>query len=320
MNKLQNFFRDLVKEIFDVTWTLYKIMVPIIIVIKVIEEMGGIAILSNWLSPLMSLVGLPDEMGLVWATTLLTNIYAGLLVFMNTDVQLTVAQVSVLGTLMLLAHSLPIEAAIAKKAGVSITMTLLLRLGGGILLAWLLHHSYQYWDLLGHTANVVWSPEQVAQQTYLEWAWVQVENLVAIFLVISALLFALKLMKLVGVEKAMAIMLRPVLRLLGISREATNMTIVGITLGLSFGGGLLINEAKRGHIPARDVFIAIMLLNLVHSMIEDTILVLLIGADFVSIFWGRLLFGLITVAILSHTLKYVSDATCEKYFYRRVES
>lgn len=127
---VRHFFAELFREIISVTLTLFKIMIPIILIIKVVEEMGGIIILSNVLSPLMETVGLPKEMGLVWATTLLTNIYGGLIVFINTDMPLSVAQVSILGSMMLLAHSLPIEAAIAKKAGVNLSITLLIRVGG----------------------------------------------------------------------------------------------------------------------------------------------------------------------------------------------
>ncbi|NOH62704.1 hypothetical protein [Vibrio sp. RE88] len=319
MEKLQSFFHDLFKEIIDVTWTLYKVMIPIIIVIKVVEELGGVALLSDWLSPLMNFVGLPDEMGLVWATTLLTNMYAGLLIFMSTNSELTVAQVSILGSLMLIAHSIPIEAAIAKRAGVSIAMTTLVRVGGGLLFAWVLHQIYQFGDLLNTPAQIVWNPEILPEQTYLQWAWSQVENLIAILVIIAVLLFTLKMLKLLGVEKLMAMALKPVLSVLGISREATNLTIVGITLGISFGGGLLINEAKRGHIPARDVFTAVMLLNLAHSMIEDTILVLLIGADFVTIFWGRLVFAFVVIAVMSQILKRISEPTCQRYLYKSVQ-
>ncbi|WP_333003987.1 hypothetical protein [Vibrio coralliilyticus] len=319
MEKLQSFFNDLFKEIIDVTWTLYKVMIPIIIVIKVVEELGGVALLSEWLSPLMNFVGLPDEMGLVWATTLLTNMYAGLLIFMSTNSELTVAQVSILGSLMLIAHSIPIEAAIAKRAGVSIAMTTLVRVGGGLLFAWVLHQIYQFGDLLDTPAQIVWNPEIPPEQTYLQWAWSQVENLIAILVIIAVLLFTLKMLKLLGVEKLMAMALKPVLSVLGISREATNLTIVGITLGISFGGGLLINEAKRGHIPARDVFTAVMLLNLAHSIIEDTILVLLIGADFVTIFWGRLVFAFVVIAAMSQILKRISEPTCQRYLYKSVQ-
>ncbi|WFB50191.1 hypothetical protein [Vibrio coralliilyticus] len=319
MEKLQSFFHDLFKEIIDVTWTLYKVMIPIIIVIKVVEELGGVALLSEWLSPLMNFVGLPDEMGLVWATTLLTNMYAGLLIFMSTNSELTVAQVSILGSLMLIAHSIPIEAAIAKRAGVSIAMTTLVRVGGGLVFAWVLHQIYQFGDLLNIPAQIVWNPEIPPEQTYVQWAWSQVENLIAILVIIAVLLFTLKMLKLLGVEKLMAMALKPVLSVLGISREATNLTIVGITLGISFGGGLLINEAKRGHIPARDVFTAVMLLNLAHSMIEDTILVLLIGADFVTIFWGRLVFAFVVIAVMSQILKRISEPTCQRYLYKSVQ-
>jgi hypothetical protein len=220
---------------------------------------------------------------------------------------------------MLIAHSIPIEAAIAKRAGVSIAMTTLVRVGGGLLFAWVLHQIYQFGDLLNTPAQIVWNPEIPPEQTYLQWAWSQVENLIAILVIIAVLLFTLKMLKLLGVEKLMAMTLKPVLSVLGISREATNLTIVGITLGISFGGGLLINEAKRGHIPARDVFTAVMLLNLAHSMIEDTILVLLIGANFVTIFWGRLVFAFVVIAVMSQILKRISEPTCQRYLYKSVQ-
>ncbi|CAH6895493.1 conserved membrane hypothetical protein [Vibrio chagasii] len=318
MKSTYQFFKELLKEIFDVTSTLFRIMIPIIIVIKVVEELGGIVILSEWLSPIMESVGLPKEMGLVWATTILTNIYAGLVILINSDVSLTVAQASVLGSMMLLAHSLPIEGAIAKKAGVSWLATLSVRVGGSLVLAWLLNLSYQYGDLLNYPATVLWQPEVSSDNSYIGWAIEQLKNFAVIFMVISALLLLLKVLKVLGIEKLMALLLRPFLRLLGISKDATNLTIIGITLGLSFGGGLLINEAKEGHIAARDVFTAIMLLNLLHSLIEDTLLILLIGADFYTIFWGRIVFSVLIVALISHAIKRVKPTICERYFYRDV--
>lgn len=318
MPHIRTFFIELFKEIIDVTTTLFKIMIPIIIAIKIIEEFGGIVLLSNALGPVMEMVGLPKEMGLVWATTILTNIYAGLVVFINMDATLSVAQVSILGSMMLLAHSLPIEAAIAKKAGVNLSVTLLIRVGGSLLLASILHFTYETGDLLNQTAVTIWQPDLAEDPSYLVWALEQLKSFVMIFAVVSVLLFVLKVLKLIGIEKAMAILLRPFLRLLGISKEATNLTIIGITLGLSFGGGLLINEAKRGHIPARDVFTAIMLLNLLHSLIEDTLLILLIGADFFTIFWGRLIFSVILIAIIAQAIKRLDERTCERYFYQKV--
>lgn len=74
------FFKSLFDEIVTVSWPLFKLMVPIIVLVKVLEELGGIAIFGQWLGPLMALVGLPQEMGLVWAATIATNIYGGMIV------------------------------------------------------------------------------------------------------------------------------------------------------------------------------------------------------------------------------------------------
>ncbi|MEM5527592.1 hypothetical protein WN093_02060 [Gammaproteobacteria bacterium AS21] len=318
MRRVTFFFTELARDIFNVTFTLFKVMIPILIVIKVLEEFGAIILLSEFIAPLMQSVGLPSSMGLVWATTLLTNIYGGLIVLVSLDTQLSVAQASVLGSMMLLAHSLPIEAAIAKKAGVSLWITLLVRIGGSLVLAWLLHNIYQSSGVLAQPAQILWTPDTQYDPSYMAWALDQLVNLVMVFVVIAVLLFSLKILKLLGIEKLMAVVLRPFLRLLNIGDEAINLTIIGITLGLSFGGGLLINEARKGHIKARDIFTAIMLLNLLHSLIEDTLLILLIGADFNTIFWGRLVFSLVVVALINGLLTRLSSQACERFFYKNV--
>ena len=318
MTAVTQFFGELGREIREVSLTLFKLMIPVLVVVKLLEMAGLIDILSGALAPVMQWVGLPADMGLVWATTLMTNIYGGLVVLVNLDVPLTVAQASTLGVLLLAGHGLPVEAAIASKAGVRLWATLVVRIGGGLLLAWLLHLGYDQGGLLQQPAPLLWQPEQATDGSLAGWALVQLESLVMIQLIIIVLLFGLKLLKLLGIERLLAWLLRPLLRLLGISREATSLTLVGITLGLSFGGGLLINEARRGHVAPRDVFTAIMLLNLVHSLIEDTLLILLIGADFYSIFWGRLLFGLLVVGLITRGLSLVDEVTRQRYFYRPV--
>ena len=127
---------SLIKEIFSITYNLFKIMIPIIIIVKVIEELGGIKYIAMALEPLMELVGLPASMGLVWATTMIANIYAGMIIFISSSANeaLSVAQVTVLASMMLLAHALPIEVRIVQKAGVRVIFTLILRIGGALLL------------------------------------------------------------------------------------------------------------------------------------------------------------------------------------------
>tara|TARA_R110001599_G_scaffold26935_17_gene95075 strand:- start:10925 stop:11488 length:564 start_codon:yes stop_codon:yes gene_type:complete len=185
-------------------------------------------------------------------------------------------------------------------------------------MGWIFHKIYQSGDLLNTPADIVWRHAPTRDPSYLAWAMDQLQSLVMIFVVIAVLITFLRILKLLGIEKLMGILLKPILSMLGISREATNLAIVGITLGVSFGGGLLINEAKRGHISPRDIFVAMMLLNLLHSLIEDTLLVLLIGANFTTIFWGRIVFSIVVIGILVFTINRIDEKTCRKYLYKRI--
>ena len=71
-------------------------------------------------------------------------------------------------------------------------------------------------------------------------------TLATIFVVILALMSFLKLLRWLGVERLIHKLLYPLLRLLGIGPAAANITVIGITLGLSFGAGLLLREAHSG--------------------------------------------------------------------------
>lgn len=314
------FFSQLIRDIYDTSLTLFKIMIPAVIIVKIAQEWGGIELLAGFLEPLMTGLGLPEEVGLVWAMTIATNLYGGMIVFADLDagVSLSVAQISVLGCLILTVHGLPVEVAVAKKAGVNVWIVLLTRVGGGILFAWTLHQVYSVGNYLQEPAEVLLKLQPTTDSSLLGWVIAQVKNLAMIVVILSVLMFSLRVLRVLGIERLMGILLRPFLWIFGIGKEATNFAIIGITLGLSFGGGLIINEAKKGDIPARDVFSTIILLSLLHSLIEDTLLIMLLGADFTSIFWGRLLFVMVFVGIFMRLVGLLSEETCQRYLYRKL--
>ncbi|MBV0933970.1 hypothetical protein [Marinobacterium weihaiense] len=295
--------REILGDSARVILTLFRIMIPAILVVKLLTELGAAELLSQALAPVMGWMGLPPEAGLIWATTLLTNIYTGVVIFFSTagTDSWTLAQVTVLGTLLLSAHNLPVEARVAQKAGCRLLPQLLLRIGGGILLGIVLHHSYALSGTLQSVHQAPWSPAPV-DDGWQGWALSQLETLAWTALVILLLMTALRLLRLLGVERLLAWLLRPVLKLIGIAPGALSITLIGMTLGLAYGGGLLIREAERGDIAPADIFCAISLLGLCHSLIEDTLLVLLIGADLSGVFWARLVFSLLVIATLSRLL------------------
>ncbi len=316
---MKTFFKALSQEIFDVSYTLFKLMIPIIIAVKILEELGVIEYLGIILEPLMSLVGLPESMGLVWATTVMTSIYGGMVIFVSqAPTDLSVAQVTILGGMMLLAHGLPIEVRIAQKAGMSIWFSLLIRVGGGILYGWLLFYIYSTGEWLQQPNQLIWQAEVSTGTSLIAWGVTQLKSLAIIQIIIIALLFFLKILKLIGIEKLLAIILSPILKILGISTQATTITIVGITLGLAYGGGLLIKEAQQGKLAKKDIFTAIALLALLHSLIEDSLLILLLGADLSGVLWFRLLFSLVFISMLSRLVLKMDDKAFERVLYSKV--
>ncbi len=287
-------------EVASVYLTLLKVMVPALIVVKLLDMAGGTDVLARLLSPAMHLVGLPDGLGIVWAAAMLTNIYTAMVVFVGYAAHepLTVAQVTVLGTMILVAHSLPVEGAVARAVGVSWRATLLIRIGGALALGALLDLVYSAGGWLQGPSRLLWEPEAV-DPGLLPWALDQLRMLGWIFVVIAALMALLRLLRVLGIERLMHALLAPVLALIGIRKEAGNITIIGATLGLSFGAGLLIREARTGALSRRDLFLAMAFLGLCHSVIEDTLLIVLLGADLSGILWARLAFALAAIAVLA---------------------
>jgi len=291
-------------ESVQVYGVLLKIMVPALIAVKVLQELGAMEVIGSVLAPVMSLVGLPPELGIVWATTLLANMFSGIVLFvgMASDLSLTIEQVTVLGTLMLVGHSLPVEGAVAKRAGVPWWVTIALRVGGALALGMILNYLYTRFNLLQEPATITWSlPDQDAST--VSWIFAQIKALIIIYFVILTLIVLLKVLQVLGLERIIHLGLVPILRLLGIGRSAANVTVVGVTLGLSFGAGLLIREFDRGVMTQRDAFLALCFLNLLHSVIEDTLVIMALGADLSGILWARAIFAFVVIAVLARTLK-----------------
>jgi hypothetical protein len=314
---LLEFSKKLLAETVQISLTLFRIMVPIIIAVKILQQFGAVAALGKILSPVMRIVGLPGSMGLVWATTILSNIYTGLVVFVSVSANesLSVAQTTVLGTMMLVAHNLPIELRIAQKAGTRLRFMGLLRMGGAFVLGWALFRVYSWAGLLQEQNTPKWFP-RIDDSSIMTWAAGQARGLIMIFFIILGLLLVIRILERIGITAIMTKLLTPVLRLLGIGSSACTLTIIGMTLGIGYGGGLIIQESVSGRVDRRDVLFSLVLMGLCHSLFEDTLAVAVTGADFSGILWARMVFSLIVVFLLVKLVSCLSEKTINLLFLR----
>ena len=303
----------LLAEVWSISRDLFKIMIPILLLVKALELAGFTTYLASLIAPLMAPLGLPAEMGIVWAGTLISNIYTGMVLFVTEPAAaaLTGQQVTVLGILMLVAHSLPVELRVAQKIGVSLPLGLVLRLLAAYAAAWLYFQLASRIEPAALPAKTLWEPA-IEQQSLLQWVVAQGELLVQIVLIIAALVVLLRLIRVLKLDRVIHFFLRPVLPWLGLTPRAVNITLVGMTLGLTYGGGLLIQESRSGNLGTQELYFTVCLLLLCHGLIEDTLLILLLGADLHGILLFRLLFSFILIAIMVRILRSKDDR-----FYRR---
>lgn len=307
---------DCLRQAVRTSLALFRIIVPIAIGVRLLELAGAIDLLGRLLSPLMAVVGLPGSMGLVWATTLITNLYGGMVVFAGVapTAGLSVAQVTVLATMMLIAHAIPVEASIARQAGTRFSTMAALRIVAALIAGGLLNLGYTLSGTLQAPNRALWTPPP-RDPSWSGWALGEARNLVYIFLIILALLILMRLLEHCGVIKGLTRLLRPVLTLLGISERAAPLAIVGMTLGLTYGGGLIIQEARAGQLSAYDVFCALTLLGLCHSFIEDTLLMLVIGGHLSGTLAGRTAFALLTTWLVATLMRRLPRPVLDRWFF-----
>ena len=316
-------FRDFWKYVFERTknacFILFKFMIPISFVIRIIQELNLLEPISNVLTPVMQIVNLPPEMALVWLSTMIVNIYGGFIAmfaiypFME---PITVAQMTTLCVMSLIAHTFPIELTIAKKTGIRLWVMFCIRFGFAIVAGIILSNIYTFFGWLQQPLSMplVGSSEHLSWGV---WALHELQHYALITCVIFCLVIVLHILQITGIINLLNAVLKPALGWMGIGEEVLPLTVVGLTLGIAYGGGLLIDECQHKAIPPREVFYSMSFLGLFHSLIEDSLLMISMGADWTGVFLFRAVFAFVVMFLMVRVTKHISDKTFLRVFMRK---
>ncbi|MEE0982547.1 MAG: nucleoside recognition domain-containing protein, partial [Bacteroidales bacterium] len=225
----------IIKKWFSACSVFFKIMIPVSLIIKILEETGLMQYVGYALSPLMQPLGLPGEMGLVWAATMLSNIYGGLLSLSSLQPEggMTVAQITTLSSLMLFAHTFLIEIPICVKAGCRFIPIFLIRFVSAYLFAFLTAQICMRFSLCDSPVSAIHFTE--TSSSWVGWAIGEVKKYVSIALIVLSLVVLLELLERIGFLRLLEKVLSPVVGFIGISPKVIPITIIGMTLGLAYG-------------------------------------------------------------------------------------
>ncbi|MEG1610020.1 MAG: nucleoside recognition protein, partial [Bilophila sp.] len=207
-------------------------------------------------------------------------------------------QTTTLATMMLIAHSLPAEGRIAQQCGVSFLSQTVIRLVVAVAAGMLVHTSCLAFGWLDTPATIVFQAS-APEPDLVKWGLGELRNLASIFCIIFAVMLLQRALKFFRISDLLGVVLKPFLRLLGLSSTAATTIVIGLVTGIIYGSGTIIKEAKSGTLTHHEIFTCVTLMGLSHALIEDTLLMSLIGAHLGGILFLRLGLSLLVCASLN---------------------
>ena len=246
---------------------LLALMIPVSLGVKLLAWSGALAWLARFLQPGLGLVGLPGESAVALVTAAAAGIYSGIAAL--GALEPTGRQITIIAFIMLSFHNLPVEVAVQRKAGSSAWRILLLRLAAAVVGAVLLN--------LVMPAGGELAPER-ALRPPVTWLEETARLTGKVIVLVVGLMILQKFLAEFGVARWLARGLHPVLWVLGLPRRTAFLWITMNTLGLAYGGAVLVEEAAAGELSREEVELLNRSAAVCHSLLEDTVLFVAIGA------------------------------------------
>jgi hypothetical protein len=255
---------------------LLALMIPISLAVTLLAHFGALRWVAGLIEPGMRLIGQPGETAAPMITAAALNLYSGIAALGS--IGLTDRQVTILAFFMLSCHNLPVEVAVQKRAGSSAWKIVALRLGaaaaGAVILNLIMPPGDGKIEARGRA-----EPASDALSAVL-WAWTigSARLIGKVVGIVVGLMILQKILAEFGIARHLARFLAPVLAVLGLPRSTAFLWIAMNILGLAYGAGVLVEEVQSGRLPKQDVELLNRSAAVCHSLLEDTLLFVAIGA------------------------------------------
>lgn len=274
-------------------WWISKMMIPITLGVAVLKWAGVINVLSEWLTPFFKYIGLSGEGVLVFITGALSSLYASIAVIATLSVDYRSA--TILAVMGLICHNLIVETIIQKKAGANGFFIVGLRISAALFCAWLLNMILPS-DYTGTLiVERVKSIDGGFWTIISDWGLQMLTLLPYMFALIATLQVLQQILKRFDLIKYLIIPLAPLMSIFGLSRKSSFLWIILNTLGLAYGGAVLISEVENREIDMTQAKLLNTHAALNHSLLEDTFLFAAIGLNVLWLMIPRVILAIFVV-------------------------
>lgn len=272
-----------------------RMMLPITLGVAMLKYLGVIGVMTEYLTPVFKYIGLTGEGVLVFLTSIFASLYAAIAVIATLD--LDFRMVTILAVMGLICHNLIIETVIQRKAGADGVSMVVLRIVSALLAAGVLNLIIP----ADYTGNLVLShittSENATTMGEMLWGWGRsmLELLPMMFALILSLNILQQILREFGLIEKLTRPLSPLMKVMGLPTQTSFLWVVMNSLGLAYGGAVLIAEISSNEIPQRDAKLLNTHIALNHSTLEDTFLFLAIGMGLGWLLIPRLLLAIAAV-------------------------
>ena len=279
------------------TWTLSKVIFPVTLIVSVLQYTPVLQWIIAGIAPIMNLLGLPGDAAIPLVLGNFLNLYAGIGAILTLD--LTVKEVFILATMLSFSHNLLIESGVAMKVGVKLWVILTVRIGLALVSAVVI--------------NLVWhGGAEMAKYGFIS-KQVEISGIGPILLngleraasgVFQLALIVIPLMVVIQIMKDLkwldyfSKMIAPFARLLGMKPNASMTLVAGLTIGLAYGAGVMIQAAKEDGVSKKDMTLAFIFLVSCHAIVEDTLIFIPLGIPVLPLFLIRASVAIILTMII----------------------
>lgn len=283
----------------NVTWTLSKVIFPITLIVSLLQHTPVLPFFIEIITPLMSYIGLPGEASVPLVLGFSLNLYAGIAAIITFE--FTVKQVFMLAVMLSFAHNLLVESTIAVRVGIKWPIVVIIRLSLAFFSAIIIHHFVPYGDTLAkYSLSTVGQNDITGILNIITYALrAALASVWGLMIIVVPLMVVMQLFRDLGWLDMLTEWLSPFTRLLGIRSNATLTLVAGLTMGLAFGAGVMVEAIKDDKVAKKDMYLSFVFLVSCHAVVEDTLIFVPLGIPVWPLFMIRLLTAIILTRIVS---------------------
>nr|WP_208416410.1 nucleoside recognition domain-containing protein [Thalassobacillus devorans] len=289
------------KQGLSVTWTLGKVIFPVTLIVTILRFTPVLPWAMEKIAPFMAWLGLSGEAAVPLVLGNFLNLYAGIAAILSFD--FTVKEVFILAVMLSFSHNLLIESTVASRVGVSWWFVIGFRLTLAFISAAVIN---LVWKGGKEMAVYGLAPKQEATpdgwgEIVLQGLQTATMGILQLALIVIPLMVFMQYLREKGWLDIFSGWVAPATKFLGMERNTSMTLVAGLTIGLAYGAGMMIQAVKEDGVSRKDMYLAMIFLVSCHAVVEDTLIFIPLGIPV----WPLLAFRLITAILLTAAIGFV---------------